>query len=40
MQSLFTVGTSSRGGFWGFQLDFLPKLHDTKSADNKETLLK
>ena len=33
------VGTSFKGGYYGFQLSYLPKLRDTKSCDNKSTLL-
>ena len=32
-------GQSNRGGYWGFQVEFLPKLQDTKSVDNKSSLL-
>lgn len=33
------VGSGYKGGYFGFQLAYLPKLRDTKSADNKLTLL-
>lgn len=32
-------GESKRGGAWGFKLEVLPKLADTKTLDNKSTLL-
>lgn len=32
-------GTSARGGLYGFQISFLPRLGDIKSFDNKTTLL-
>ena len=32
-------GTTTRGGMYGFQISFLPRLADIKSVDNKTTLL-
>jgi hypothetical protein len=32
-------GTGAKGGAHGFKLEFLTKLADTKTADNKSTLL-
>ncbi len=32
-------GTGAKGGAYGFKLEFLTKLADTKTADNKSTLL-
>ena len=32
-------GTGPKGGAYGFKLEFLTKLADTKTADNKSTLL-
>jgi len=32
-------GTSNKGGAWGFKLDALSKLTNTKTTDNKKTLL-
>ncbi len=32
-------GTGPRGGAYGFKLEVLTKLADTKTADNKSTLL-
>ena len=32
-------GESVRGGAWGFRIEFLTKLTNTKSVDNSKTLM-
>ena len=44
LQVILTIGnymngTTTRGGMYGFQISFLPRLADIKSVDNKTTLL-
>ena len=35
----FLNGDNPRGGAWGFHIGFLQKLNETKTADNKKTLM-